>query len=43
MVKKIMIVIGVIIAWENRDSIVPGIESVVTYVMTTGSSLLQSV
>ena len=43
MVKKIMIVIGVIIAWENRDSIVPGIESVVTYVMTTGSSLLPSV
>ena len=43
MVKKILIVLGIIIVWENRDSIVPVAESVVTYVMTTGSSLLQSV
>ena len=39
--KKIIIVLSVIIAWECRDSIVPGIESVVSYVMTTGSSLIQ--
>ncbi len=43
MLKKIMIVLGVIILWECRDSIVPGIEMIVTYVMTTGSSLVQSV
>jgi len=41
--KKIMIVLGVIIAWEQRDSIVPGIEIVVSYVIATGSSLVQSV
>jgi len=41
--KKIMIVLGVIILWECRDSIVPGIESVVTYVIATGSSFIQSV
>jgi hypothetical protein len=43
MVKKIVIVLGIIIAWENRDSIIPGIESVVSIVVETGSSLLQSV
>ena len=43
MLKKIMIVIGIIIVWEQRDSIVPVTESVVSYVITTGSSLLQSV
>ena len=43
MVKKILIVLGIIIAWENRDSIIPGIESVVSIVVETGSSLLQSV
>ena len=43
MVKKIVIVLGIIILWENRDSIIPVTESVVTYVMTIGSSLLQSV
>jgi len=42
MVKKIVIVLGIIIAWENRDSIIPGIESVVSIVVETGSSLLQS-
>jgi 5S rRNA maturation endonuclease (ribonuclease M5) len=41
--KKIMIVIGIIIVWEGRDSIVPVSESVITYVIATGSSLLQSV
>jgi hypothetical protein len=41
--KKIMIVIGIIIVWEQRDSIVPVSESVITYVIATGSSLLQSV
>ena len=43
MIKKIMIVIGIIIVWEQRDSIVPVSESVITYVIATGSSLLQSV
>ena len=43
MIKKIMIVLGIIIVWEQRDSIVPGIESVVSYVITTGSSFMQSV
>ena len=42
MLKKIMIVLVVIILWEQRDSIVPGIESVVSYVSTTGSSFVQS-
>ncbi len=41
--KKIMIVIGIIIVWEQRDSIVPALESVVSYVIATGSSLVQSV
>jgi hypothetical protein len=39
--KKILIVLSVIIAWECRDSVVPGIESVIAYVMTIGSSLLR--
>ena len=43
MLKKIMIVIGIIIVWEHRDSIVPVSESVITYVIATVSSLLQSV
>ena len=43
MIKNIMIVLGIIIAWECRDDIIPGIESVITYVITTGSSLVQSV
>ena len=43
MLKKILIVLGIIIVWEQRDSIVPGIESVVSYVITTGSSFMQSV
>ena len=40
--KKIMIVLCVIIVWEHRDNIVPATESVVSYVITTGSSLVQS-
>ena len=43
MLKKIMIVLGIIIVWEQRDSIVPVTESVVTYVITTGSSFMESV
>ncbi len=43
MLKKIMIVIGIIIVWECRNDIIPAVESVVTYVIATGSSLLQSV
>ena len=43
MVKKILIVLGIIILWENRDSIIPATESVVTYVIATGSNILQSV
>ena len=43
MVKKIMIVIGVIIVWEGRQVILPAIETGVSYVVSTGSSLLQSV
>ena len=42
MLKKIMIVLGIIIVWEQRDNIVPATESVVSYVITTGSSLVQS-
>jgi hypothetical protein len=41
--KKIVIVLAIIIAWEYRDSIVPAIESVVSIVVETGSSILQSV
>jgi len=41
--KKIMIVLGIIILWECRNDIVPGIESVVSYVIATGSSYMQSV
>jgi len=41
--KKIIIVLGIIIVWECRDDIIPGIESVVTYVIATGSSFMQSV
>ena len=40
--KKIMIVLGIIIVWEQRDNIVPVVESVVTYVSTTGSTFVQS-
>ena len=43
MLKKIMIVLGIIIVWECRDDIIPAVESVITYVITTGSSLVQSV
>ena len=43
MIKKIMIVLGIIIVWEQRDSIVPGIEMVVSYVIASGSSFIQSV
>ncbi len=43
MIKKIMIVIGIIIGWEQRHSIVPAAESVITYVIATGSSFIQSV
>ena len=43
MLKKIIIVLGIIILWEQRDSVVPVIESVVTYVIATGSSFIQSV
>ena len=43
MVKKIMIVIGVIIVWEGRQVILPAIETGVSYVVSTGSSLLRSV
>jgi len=42
-IKKMMIVLGIIIVWEQRDSIVPVVESVVTYVIATGSSFIQSV
>jgi hypothetical protein len=41
--KKIIIVLGIIIVWEQRDSIVPVAESVITYVIATGSSFIQSV
>ena len=41
--KKIIIVLGIIIAWECRDDIIPGIESVVSYVIATGSSFMESV
>ena len=41
--KKILIVLGIIILWECRNDIVPGIESVVSYVIATGSSYMQSV
>jgi len=41
--KKIMIVLGIILVWEGRYVILPAVESVVTYVVATGSSLLQSV
>ena len=41
--KKIMIVLGIIIAWECRHDIIPGIESVVSYVIATGSSFIESV
>ena len=43
MLKKIMIVLGIIIVWEQRDSIVPVVESVVSYVIASGSSFIQSV
>ncbi len=43
MVKKIIPILVVIVLWECRNDIVPGIESVVSYVIATGSSLLQSV
>ena len=43
MIKKIMIVLGIIIVWEQRDSIAPVVESVVSYVIATGSSFIQSV
>ena len=33
MLKKIIIVLGIIIVWEQRDSIVPVAESVVSYVI----------
>jgi hypothetical protein len=41
--RKIIIVLGIIIAWEYRHSIVPAIETVVHTIVATGSSLLQSV
>ena len=43
MIKKIMIVLGIIIVWEQRDSITPVVESVITYVIASGSSFIQSV
>ena len=43
MLKKILIVLGIIIVWECRNDIIPAVESLVTYVRTSGSSLLQSV
>ena len=43
MIKKIMIVLGIIIVWEGRDSILSASKSVVTQVITTGSSFIQSV
>ena len=42
-IQKIIIVLGIIIAWECRDSIIPVTESVITYVIATGSSFIQSV
>jgi hypothetical protein len=41
--KKIIIALGIIIVWECRDDIIPAMESVVTYVIATGSSFIQSV
>ncbi len=41
--KKILIVLGIIIVWEGRDSILSVSKSVVTQVITTGSSFIQSV
>jgi len=35
--------LGIIIVWEGRHVILPAVESVVTYVIATGSSLIQSV
>ncbi len=43
MLKKIMIVIGIILVWEGRHVILPAIEQGVSYVVSTGSSLLRSV
>ena len=43
MIQKIIIVLVVIIAWECRHDIVPGIESLVSYVIATGSSFMESV
>ena len=43
MLKKIMIVLGIILVWEGRYIILPAIESGVNIVVSTGSSLLQSV
>jgi hypothetical protein len=42
MVKKILIVIGIVTVWECREGILPAIESVVHAITETGSSLLQS-
>ena len=41
--KKILIVIGIITVWEYKEDILPAIESVVSAVTETGSSILQSV
>ena len=43
MLKKIIIVLGIIIVWEGRDSILLVSKSVITDVITTGSSFMQSV
>ena len=42
MIKKIMIVLGIIIVWEGRDSILSVSKSVITDVIATGSSFVQS-
>ena len=42
MIKKIIIVLGIIIVWEGRDSILSVSKSVITDVITTGSSFVQS-
>jgi len=42
-IKKIMIVLGIIIVWEGRDSILSVSKSVITEVIATGSTLVQSI
>jgi len=43
MLKKILIVVSIILVWEGRHIILPALEQGVSYVINTGSSMLQSV